>query len=179
MQDASSSTRKDCDSADPPHGNSRWYAETIPRPGTNAQKHFAEGLFPWTVIPSALVCAAGLEILCYSTPLVENNDNCVTWDLAGLSLPVLGFVSVAINLEGTTYNMQKVHVVEGIDGGVWSPCQMRPYGFDAHINWNRGNMTRDESWLTTPTGRTINLKPGRFTFLSSFNRSSFFDDLRK
>ena len=59
-QEASSSTCKACDSADPPLGDGRWYAETIPRPGTNAQRHFAEGLFPWTVIPSALVCAAGL-----------------------------------------------------------------------------------------------------------------------
>ena len=57
------------------------------------------------------------------------------------SLPVIGFVSVAVNLKGKTYYMQKVHVVEGLDGGVWSPCKMKYAGFDAHINYNRGEMT--------------------------------------
>ena len=40
-------------------------------------------------------------------------------------------------------------------------------------------MTRDDSWLTTPTGHTIKLEPRRFTFLSTFNRSSFFDEPRE
>ena len=66
----------------------------------------------------------------------------------------------------------KVYVRDSI---VYQQCKMKYAGFGAHINFGRGEMTRADSWLTTPTGRIIKLESHRLTFLSTFNDSSLFD----
>ena len=135
---------------------------------------FEKGLFKWTVVSGALECAAGLDILSYSTNLEEVSDNSVVWNVAGLSLPVIGYASVAINLAGKTYYMRKIRIVEGLYGGAWAPAKMCQFGFGTHVNYTSSGADRGDSWIDTPHGQRIELQPYRLTFDFTFAPPSIF-----
>ena len=128
--------------------------------------------YPWLVESGATEMCAGLDILRFSSPIVQQAG--LTWGAGERRIPALGSVSVAVVLAGDVFYIPRVLICPGMAGGVWSPSWAATRDFHTHINF--GPRTPD-SWLVTPSRRRVPLVAPAHVFATTFARHRLPDTL--
>ena len=132
-----------------------------------------EAQYPWRVESDATETCAGLDILRFSSPIVQQAG--LTWGVGERRIPALGSVSVAVVLAGDVFYIPRVLICPGMEGGVWSPSWAATRGIRTHLNFGPRS---PESWLVTPSGNRVPLSGVAHLFSTSFARHRLPDELR-